>query len=101
MAIDQVLDIYERLGPHPTGLAHRIEHFGLPSGAQLKRAAAIGVISVPQTIFIRELGRNFLDFVPEQFLPRTYPIRTMLDAGLTVALSSDAPVVETYDIWRA
>ncbi len=94
VAIDQVLDIYEGLGPHPAGLAHRIEHFGLPDAVQLKRAAAIGVISVPQTIFIRELGRNFLEFVPDQFLPRTYPIRAMLDVGLTVALSSDAPVVE-------
>ncbi|MGA2214510.1 MAG: amidohydrolase [Bryobacteraceae bacterium] len=94
VAIDQVLDIYEGLGPHPAGLAHRIEHFGLPDGVQLKRAAAIGVIPVPQTIFIRELGRNFLEFVPDQFLPRTYPIRAMLDAGLTVALASDAPVVE-------
>jgi hypothetical protein len=94
VAIDQVLRIYEGLGPHPEGLAHRIEHFGLPSEVQLKRAAKLGVISAPQTIFIRELGRNFLEFVPDQFLPRTYPIRAMLDAGLTVALSSDAPVVE-------
>jgi predicted amidohydrolase YtcJ len=94
VAIDQVLGIYEGLGPHPEGLAHRIEHFGLPNGDQLRRAAKLGVISAPQSIFIRELGRNFLEFVPDQFLPRTYPIRAMLDAGLTVALSSDAPVVE-------
>jgi hypothetical protein len=94
VAIDQVLRIYEGLGPHPEGLAHRIEHFGLPSELQLKRAAKLGVISAPQSIFIRELGRNFLEFVPDQFLPRTYPIRAMLNAGLTVALSSDAPVVE-------
>jgi predicted amidohydrolase YtcJ len=94
VAIDQVLDIYENLGPHPSGLAHRIEHFGLPSEAQLKRAARIGVISAPQSIFIRELGKNFLDLVPDAFLPRTYPIRGMLDVGLTVALSSDAPVVD-------
>ena len=32
--------------------------------------------------------------VPDELIPRVYPIRDMLDAGLTVALSSDAPVVE-------
>jgi predicted amidohydrolase YtcJ len=49
---------------------------------------------VPQTIFIYALGGNFLEMVPDAFLSRTYPIRNMLDAGLMVALSSDAPVVE-------
>ncbi|HEY3838758.1 MAG TPA: amidohydrolase [Bryobacteraceae bacterium] len=94
VAIDQVLEIYEGLGQHPKGLAHRIEHFGLPDGSQLARAANLGVIAVPQTIFIHALGANFLDVTPESLLPRTYPVRAMLGAGLTVALSSDAPVVE-------
>ena len=94
VAIDQMLDIYESLGPHPRGLAHRIEHFGLPDATQLARAAAMGIIAAPQTIFIHSLGRNFRNYLPEAFLPRTYPIRAMLDAGVRVALSSDAPVVE-------
>jgi predicted amidohydrolase YtcJ len=94
VAIDLVLDIYESLGAHPKGLAHRIEHFGLPSAPQLARAAAIGVISVPQAIFIYSLGGNFLEMLPDEFLPRCYPIRAMLEAGLITALSSDAPVVE-------
>jgi predicted amidohydrolase YtcJ len=94
VAIDQMLDIYESLGPHPRGIAHRIEHFGLPDGVQLARAAALNVIAAPQTIFIHSLGRNFRNYLPESFLPRTYPIRAMLDAGVRVALSSDAPVVE-------
>jgi predicted amidohydrolase YtcJ len=94
VAIDQVLDIYESLGPHPLGLSHRIEHFGLPDAAQLARAAALGVIAAPQTIFIHSLGRNFRRYLPDSLLPRTYPVRAMLDAGVRVALSSDAPVVE-------
>jgi predicted amidohydrolase YtcJ len=49
---------------------------------------------VPQAIFLPELGRNFRAYLPDALLPRCYPIRAMLDAGLTVALSSDAPVVE-------
>ncbi len=94
VAIDMVLDVYESLGAHPNGLAHRIEHFGVPSQGQLRRAAKMGVISVPQTIFLHALGGNFLAMVPDELIPRVYPIRDMLDAGLTVALSSDAPVVE-------
>ena len=94
VAIDQVLDIYESLGAHPRGLAHRIEHFGLPDAAQLSRAARLRLIAAPQSVFIHSLGRNFRACLPDEFLPRTYPIRAMLDAGIRVALSSDAPVVE-------
>jgi len=89
-----MLGIYESLGAHPRGLAHRIEHFGLPDTEQVARAAKLRVIAAPQAIFIRSLGRNFRDYLPDSFLPRTYPIRAMLDAGVRVALSSDAPVVE-------
>ncbi len=89
-----MLDIYEALGPHPRGLGHRIEHLGLPSAAQLARAARLGVVAAPQSIFLYELGRNFRDYLPDVLLPRCYPLRAMLDAGVTVALSSDAPVVE-------
>ncbi len=94
VAIEQMLDIYEALGPHPRGLGHRIEHLGLPSDAQLARAARLGVIAAPQAIFIHELGRNFREYLPDALVPRCYPLRAMLDAGVTVALSSDAPVVE-------
>ena len=89
-----MLSVYEGLGKHPKGWCHRIEHFGLPDAQQLRRAAKIGVISAPQTIFLYALGGNFLEMLPDSFIPRTYPIRAMLDAGLIVALSSDAPVVE-------
>jgi hypothetical protein len=92
LTIDQVLGVYEALGP---GLrCHRIEHFGLPSPTQLARAARLGVIASPQTVFLHELGKNFRSYLPDSLFARTYPVRSMLDAGVTVALSSDAPVVE-------
>lgn len=98
VAIGQVLRTYEALGAGPK--RHRIEHLGLPGHAQLARAARLGVIAAPQSVFLHALGRNFRHSLPDELLPRTYPIRDMLDAGLTVALSSDAPVVEDDRIFR-
>lgn len=91
VAIEQVLRVYAALGEGP--VRHRIEHFGLPGPSHLREAARQRVIVVPQSIFLHELGRNFRQYLPDSYLPRTYPIRSMIDAGLTVALSSDAPVV--------
>ena len=95
VAITQLLEVYSRLqqqDPQPL-LRHRIEHFGLPDAEQLRQAAALQLIAVPQSIFIRELGETFARYLPAHYLPRCYNLRAMLDAGLTVALSTDGPVV--------
>jgi predicted amidohydrolase YtcJ len=94
VTLDQVLGIYEQLRGRGGTMRHRIEHFGLPTPEMIYRAARAGVLTAPQTIFLWELGGNFLDVLPGSMLPRTYPVRAMLDAGVAVALSSDAPVVE-------
>ncbi|HXV61793.1 MAG TPA: amidohydrolase [Vicinamibacteria bacterium] len=88
-AIDTVLDAYERLG-RP---GHRVEHFGLPDDSQIARARRLGVAVAPQSVFIHDLGPNFRRYLGEEYLNRLYPIRSMLRAGLVVALGSDAPVV--------
>jgi predicted amidohydrolase YtcJ len=90
-AIDVVLDVYERL-PRKN-LAHRIEHFGLPDPHQLERSARLGLIAVPQAIFLTELGVNFRRYLPDAMIPQAYPLRSVLAAGIPMALSSDAPVV--------
>ena len=40
------------------------------------------------------MGANFSAFVPDALFERIYPFKAMLQAGLVVAFSSDAPVVE-------
>jgi predicted amidohydrolase YtcJ len=93
VALDQVIGVYETLHARKPGLRHRIEHLGLPSAEHLRRVKAIDAIAVPQTVFLPALGTSYRRYLPDHFLPRCYPVRAMLDAGLTVALSSDAPVV--------
>lgn len=92
-AIEQVLSLYERLPRFPFQGRHRIEHLGLATTQQLQRMAANGAIAVTQPIFLDELGANFKAYVPDALAAQVYPFRSMLDAGLTVAFSSDAPVV--------
>ena len=93
-ALDQVIGCYETLYQRtPSSIRHRIEHLGLPDAAHLRRVAAINAIAVPQTVFLPALGRNFRRYLPDDYLSRCYPVRSMWEAGLTVALSSDAPVV--------
>ncbi|MDZ4767680.1 MAG: amidohydrolase [Chloroflexota bacterium] len=95
VALEQVISIYESLHVRKpnTGLRHRIEHVGLPTADHLRRMRAIDSIAVPQTVFIQALGTSFRRYLPDDLLSRCYPVRALLTAGLTIALSSDAPVV--------
>lgn len=95
VALEQVISIYELLherDPQP-GLRHRIEHLALPTPEHLARCARLGVMAATQTVFLPAMGATFRRYMPESYYPRAYGVRAMLDAGLDVALSTDAPVV--------
>ncbi|WP_240340307.1 amidohydrolase [Nocardioides sp. SYSU D00038] len=95
-AIDLVLDAYEeaqRRWPRPDP-RHRIEHFGVARDDQVTRAAALGVVPVPQARFVRELGDGFLRALGPKRAGQAYRLRSLLDAGLVLPGSSDRPVVD-------
>jgi len=93
-AIDLVVRVYQEIG---SGIRHRIEHLGLPSDDHLAMMRSLGVSAVMQPIFIRELGKNFRDALENERLEQLYPCRKVLDEGINLALSTDAPVVRTID----
>jgi predicted amidohydrolase YtcJ len=94
-AIDVVLDAYERaLSQYPRrDPRHRIEHFAVVGPRQLARAAALGVIAVPQGRFASELGDGMLAAVGQDRHAWLYRLRSLLAAGMVLPGSSDRPVV--------
>lgn len=95
VALEQVISVYELVNqrePRPD-LRHRIEHLALPTDDHLKRCADLGVMVATQTVFLSAMGATFRRYMPEQFYERAYGVRSMQEAGITVALSTDAPVV--------
>ena len=96
-AISYVIGVYKKLLKDQPGRAMRIEHLGLPDSADLEKMAGAGIAASMQTIFLSELGKNFKKYLTAEYLDRCYPVRSVLDAGILTALSSDAPVVKDFN----
>jgi predicted amidohydrolase YtcJ len=93
MAVDALASTYRG------DLPPRIEHYFFLDEAVLRRAASAGIHAVVQPAQLYETG----DLLRASGLPKrlTYQaFRQMLDAGLVLAGSSDAPVVG-YDVLAA
>jgi len=89
-AIQLVLDALARSAPRPE-LRHRIEHCGFPTDEQLAEMARLGIVPVPQPTQVYRYGDGVRRDHPE-LADRMYGSGLFRDAGLAVALSSDAPV---------
>ncbi|GAA1322683.1 amidohydrolase [Leucobacter albus] len=92
-AIDHVLDAVEAAQRElPREVRHRVEHFAIASDEQVARAATLGLIPVPQGVFISDFGDGILAAIGEGRSAGTYRMRSFLDAGMVVPGSTDSPV---------
>ncbi len=88
--IDVALDALAQARRLP-GVPHRIEHLSLPSDAALDRMRALGLSVVAQFSFVSRMGAAFGALVGEGRAAALYPARRLLDRGIVLAGSSDAP----------
>lgn len=96
-AIEQVISIYKDLKKEENNqLCHRIEHLGLPQEKNLQDMQELGIIAVSQPAFVRELGPNFRQYLDEEYQKGIYPYQKILNEKVTLAFSSDAPVVKDF-----
>ena len=93
-AIDQVLTVYEQLRRVSTECILRIEHCGLPDAAMMMRMASARVGVAMQPLFLPELGANLTVNLTTDYQERCYPLQSLLDHGISCAISTDAPVVQ-------
>ncbi|KJL29546.1 amidohydrolase [Microbacterium oxydans] len=93
-AITHVLDAVEeaqRIAPRP-GVRHRIEHFALASDADIARAARLGVIPVPQGVFVSDFGDGMAAAVAADRRDDIYRVKSLADAGIVLNGSTDSPI---------
>ena len=69
----------------------------MPSSNHLQKMQKLDVHCVSQSIFLKELGKNFAEYLEEERLNNLYPYRKVLSSDINLALSSDAPVVKDFD----
>lgn len=97
-AIKLVLEIYDQISnKNLNKINHRIEHLGLPTDKDMQLMQQLNISAVMQPIFINELGKNFNEYVDDQYLKYLYPAKSVLENGVNLSLSTDAPVVKNFD----
>ena len=88
-AVENVIGAYQGL---PSGRSRpRVEHLVSLDRAQAARLAASGAVGVVQPAYVTLLGDEW-EAMPTPRRLSTVPLRTLLDAGMELAGSSDAPI---------
>ncbi len=92
LATEIITSCQERYGLN--ALPNRIEHYGIARPDQLEPVAAAGIAVTPQAAFIGPLGDQFAQMVGPDREGWLYRGRSLVDAGILVAGSSDLPVAD-------
>lgn len=97
-AIERLLDAYEKalLKKPRDDHRHRIEHFELPTTAQIERAKRLGIVLSMQPTyeyFFREPEGMYEVRLGRKRALQTNPFRRILDSGIVVAGGSDCDVM--------
>jgi hypothetical protein len=95
-AIEQTLDALARAQAEfpREGLRHRIDHCGITPPDLQERVIRQGIVPAMQPAFFWEFGDGYIRNYGRHRADVMFPARSLLDAGVTVAGSSDAPVTD-------
>lgn len=89
----QTLDSRQRR--HFRARRHRIEHFEMPGGAQMERAAILGLAVSIQPAFDAEWGNHgqlYEERLGETRASQMNPFKTLQERGIEIGAGSDSPI---------
>ncbi len=69
----------------------RLEHLTDPPWESIRKAAEKGIFFVMQPIFLYAEIESYLKNLGETWMKQCYPVRTILDQGVKLCFSTDAP----------
>lgn len=93
-AIDQTLAaVGNALTTAPAkGRRHRIEHCGFIHPGQIAEMKRLGMVPVPQPVFMHQFGDAYIAVLGDERPAHAYPMASWIAAGLRPAMSTDSPV---------
>lgn len=105
-AIDLVLDCYEQVHAEAPIDDRRwvMVHCQFPSAANMAAIRRLGAVVVAQTVFLYSMGIGYVKYLGRELADTAIPMRRWLDAGVPVALGSDAsvnPYPPLLGLWHA
>ncbi|MDP6606536.1 MAG: amidohydrolase [Dehalococcoidia bacterium] len=95
-AIEQTLDALARAQEEAPreGLRHRIDHCGITPPDLQQRVIRQGIVPAMQPAFFWEFGDGYIRNYGRHRADVMFPARSLIEAGVSVAGSSDAPVTD-------
>ena len=94
-AVEKCLDVYsEVLKADAPDRRFRIEHCGIGSAEAFDKMSKMNILVASQPQFLKDFGDGILLNYDEEVIPWIYAYRSMLDQGLHLSFSSDAPVTD-------
>jgi len=97
-AIDQIVNTFAHVDNWIDGAPSvRIEHAAMPTKHALEIASKKGFAFVPQPVFLYAEIESYHNNLGIERTKTTYPVKTMLEGGIQVAFSSDAPATAWAD----
>lgn len=91
-AIDHVAKAYAPYTQDGNPLRHTIIHVQITRPQQIKTLANLNIMGMVQPVFLRSDAPLLKDRLPQDIIDHSYAWKTMMDEGMKIAFSSDAPI---------